>query len=302
MLLLSPTGSGKTLAAFLWCINRLMFDPVPAPTRRCRVLYVSPLKALAVDVERNLRAPIAGITNVAVRLGTPHVVPAVSVRTGDTPASERTRFKREPADILITTPESLYLLLTSSSRRPSARSTPSSSTRSTRGAHQARRPPRALARTPGAPLRPAAAAGRPLRDATPARGGGQVPRRGGRHRAGRGGARSCEAHETKHADDDGRVMPGSLLGDEHGPVSFRPVTIVDAGAKKAIDVRIEVPVEDMARIGEPIDIPSGATSQGTARTTIWSAIHPRLLQLVRSHRSTLLFVNSRRIAERLASA
>ena len=115
-LILAPTGSGKTLTAFLWCLDRLMFSPQPPKARRCRVLYVSPLKALAVDVERNLRAPLAGIAQVAERLGEPFVAPAIAIRTGDTPQSERARFQREPADILITTPESLYLLLTSNAR------------------------------------------------------------------------------------------------------------------------------------------------------------------------------------------
>src|SRR5512132_2345941 len=115
-LILAPTGSGKTLTAFLWCINRLMFDPPPPAARRCRVLYISPLKALAVDIERNLRAPLAGIANRAVARGDAFHQPTVAIRTGDTPAIERARFLREPADILITTPESLYLLLTSNSR------------------------------------------------------------------------------------------------------------------------------------------------------------------------------------------
>ena len=126
-LVLAPTGSGKTLAAFLHAIDRLMFGP-PAPSegkngadRRCRVLYISPLKALAVDVERNLRAPIAGITHLAAATGVDHRIPAVSVRTGDTPARERAAFVREAADILITTPESLYLLLTSNARDAVAR-------------------------------------------------------------------------------------------------------------------------------------------------------------------------------------
>ncbi len=102
-LLLAPTGSGKTLAAFLWCLNRLMFEPEPPPRERCRVLYVSPLKALAVDVERNLRAPIAGVANAAARLNVPFRVPSLLVRTGDTPGSARARFQRDPADIVITT-------------------------------------------------------------------------------------------------------------------------------------------------------------------------------------------------------
>src|SRR5262249_1253023 len=111
-LILSPTGSGKTLAAFLWCINRLMFDPPSHGDCRCRAIYISPLKALAVDVERNLQMPLAGITALAEQRGDAHVVPVIGVRTGDTPAAERARFQRSPADILITTPESLYLLLT----------------------------------------------------------------------------------------------------------------------------------------------------------------------------------------------
>ena len=115
-LILAPTGSGKTLTAFLWCINRLMFEPAPPRESRCRVLYLSPLKALAVDIERNLRAPLAGIANRAAARGDAHHVPTIAVRTGDTPSTERARFQREPADILITTPESLYLLLTSNAR------------------------------------------------------------------------------------------------------------------------------------------------------------------------------------------
>src|SRR5256885_2315795 len=115
-LILAPTGSGKTLTAFLWCLDRLMFAPAPEKRARCRVLYISPLKALAVDVERNLRAPLAGIAQIAAALGDAFVAPAISIRTGDTPQSERARFQRQPADILITTPESLYLLLTSNAR------------------------------------------------------------------------------------------------------------------------------------------------------------------------------------------
>src|SRR5690242_5673427 len=133
-LILAPTGSGKTLTAFLWAINRVMFagrdaagvPPKPrsgeggrtrrTPNGSCRILYISPLKALAVDVERNLRAPIAGIGHRAAAAGAAFHTPAIAVRTGDTPAQERARFQREPADILITTPESLYLLLTSNAR------------------------------------------------------------------------------------------------------------------------------------------------------------------------------------------
>ena len=104
-LIFAPTGSGKTLAAFLSCIDRVMFSPLPAKDARCRILYISPIKALAVDVERNLRTPIAGIARVAEALGEAFV-----------PPRERARFHREPADILITTPESLFLLLSSRAR------------------------------------------------------------------------------------------------------------------------------------------------------------------------------------------
>src|SRR5919199_5320316 len=114
-LVIAPTGSGKTLAGFLWAIDRLASDPVP-PSKKLRVLYVSPLKALAADIERNLRTPLHGIRAAASRAGT--TVPAIDVamRTGDTPADERRRMSKSPPDILITTPESLFLLLTSQAR------------------------------------------------------------------------------------------------------------------------------------------------------------------------------------------
>src|SRR5436853_5847318 len=113
-LILAPTGSGKTLAAFLWCLDQLATQPKPeSPKQRTRVLYVSPLKALAHDVDRNLRAPLVGINLAAQKLNLPPPKIDVAIRTGDTPASERRDIARTPPDILITTPESLYLLLTS---------------------------------------------------------------------------------------------------------------------------------------------------------------------------------------------
>ncbi|HVQ29831.1 MAG TPA: DEAD/DEAH box helicase, partial [Vicinamibacteria bacterium] len=114
-LVFAPTGSGKTLAAFLATLDRLMFEAAP-PRATCRVVYVSPLKALAVDVERNLREPLAGIARIATRRGDAHRALTVGIRTGDTPANERARMQRRPPDLLITTPESLFLLLTAQAR------------------------------------------------------------------------------------------------------------------------------------------------------------------------------------------
>ncbi|MDP9250589.1 MAG: DEAD/DEAH box helicase, partial [Chloroflexota bacterium] len=116
-LLHAPTGSGKTLAAFLWCLDRLFADGAPRTReRRLRVLYVSPLKALTYDVERNLRAPLAGIRRTAEQAGIDLPEVRVASRTGDTPAEARRQLVRDPPDILVTTPESLYLLLTSQAR------------------------------------------------------------------------------------------------------------------------------------------------------------------------------------------
>jgi ATP-dependent helicase Lhr and Lhr-like helicase len=115
-LILPPTGTGKTLAAFLWCINRIMLGTVPAKSARCRVIYISPIKALAVDVEGDLRAPLVGIAQAAQRRGAAFHQPTISFRSGDTPPKERAHFQRHPADILITTPKSLYLRLTSTAR------------------------------------------------------------------------------------------------------------------------------------------------------------------------------------------
>src|SRR5215475_8447734 len=116
-LVIAPTGSGKTLAAFLWAIDKLATEPTPADqAKRCRVLYISPLKALAVDIERNLRSPLAGVGQAMRRLGLPEPQIRVGVRTGDTAADERRQLVSKPPDILITTPESLFLLLTSRAR------------------------------------------------------------------------------------------------------------------------------------------------------------------------------------------
>jgi ATP-dependent Lhr-like helicase len=313
-LLLAPTGSGKTLAAFLWCIDRLMFEAVPDTGRRCRVLYVSPLKALAVDVERNLRAPLAGIANLAIERGQSHHRPSVAVRTGDTPARERARFLREPADILITTPESLYLLLTSSGRE-SLRAIDTvildeihALVPTKRGAHLALSIERLEALT-GRPLQRIglSATQRPLDEVARFLGGAHVAIEPAARTAPRPRSRPSKPPATAVDDTTLEVNDAAhVVSDEFAEAGdvppWRPVTIVDAGARKTLELRIEVPVEDMARLGQPVELPSGPAAQGPVRATIWTAIHPRLLDLVRSHRSTLIFVNSRRIAERLAGA
>jgi ATP-dependent Lhr-like helicase len=304
-LILAPTGSGKTLTAFLWCINRLMFEAPPDPKQRCRVIYISPLKALAVDIERNLRSPLAGIANRAAARGDAFHSPAIAVRTGDTPAVERARFMREPADILITTPESLYLLLTSNAR-DALRSVDTlivdeihALVPTKRGAHLALSLERLEAITgEERPLQRIglSATQRPLDEVARflggVRQGGKRPRSAAKAGAKRHGRASSE--ERLH---DEFVETGRSPGED-----YRPVTIVDTSEKKKLELTIEVPVEDMARLGQREEIPSGPASQGPARQSIWTAIHPRLLELIRAHRSTLIFVNSRRIAERLASA
>ena len=362
-LLLAPTGSGKTLAAFLACIDRLMFAPPPPRDRRCRLVYVSPLKALAVDVERNLRAPIIGVANLAAARGDAHALPTVAVRTGDTAARERARFQREPADILITTPESLYLLLTSNARE-ALRSVETvivdeihALVPTKRGAHLAlslerlehlagrrlqriglsatQRPLDEVARFLGGatvPLVPTeneqrtADAPRPFPDdgllqsapGIPERAIPEEPRSGDDSAHAPRAASPSPMHAgsgpgTTRLDAEaagGRIAVSETAGEElrrefAAPSlapRWRPVTIVDAGTRRTLELRIEVPVEDMARIGEPIEIPSGPAAQGQVRSSIWTAIHPRLVDLVREHRTTLIFVNSRRIAERLAAA
>ncbi len=304
-LILAPTGSGKTLTAFLWCLDRLMFAPLPHKARRCRVLYVSPLKALAVDVERNLRAPLAGIAAAAEARGDPYIRPAIAIRTGDTPQADRARFQREPADILITTPESLYLLLTSNARE-ALRSIDTvivdeihALVPTKRGAHLMLSLERLAARG-DRPLQRIglSATQRPLDEVARFLGGVQpnnAAGRQGRRPAGLKGPRHNRETEAETDIDQEFAM-------HRGVVRYRPVTIVDAGQRKPLELRIDVPVEDMARLTTSDDIPSGPASVGDTRQSIWSAIHPRLLDLIRAHRSTLVFVNSRRLAERLAGA
>jgi ATP-dependent Lhr-like helicase len=310
-LVLAPTGSGKTLAAFLACLDRLMFAPLPDPRLRCRVLYVSPLKALAVDVERNLRAPIAGISRVAAARGDTFVVPEIAIRTGDTPQRDRARFVRTPADIMITTPESLYLMLASRAREALASIDTvivdeiHSLMPTKRGAHLAISLERLehLARRPLQRIGLSATV-RPVEEVTQYLGGatGRAPDVPVAEAPDAPAPNAARAPNAPYAPD-----PSSSLRDEFadGVTNrvWRPVTVVDARRGKALKLSVEVPVEDMARIAQSTaDIPSGPASQVPSRGSIWAAIHPRLLELIRAHRSTLLFVNSRRLAERLAAA
>ncbi|HTK28290.1 MAG TPA: DEAD/DEAH box helicase [Vicinamibacterales bacterium] len=303
-LILAPTGSGKTLAAFLWCLDRLMFAPPPPKGARCRVLYISPLKALAIDVERNLRAPLAGIARTAEGLNLSYTVPAIAVRTGDTPAAERARFQRDPADIVITTPESLYLLLTSNARDALASIDTiivdeiHALVPTKRGAHLAISLERLAARCARPPQRIGlSATQRPLDEVARFLGGVEAGAGAASGRTAGGGRRGA----ADRADAAARDVNHEFASPRER-LRYRPVVVVDAGERKPLALRIEVPVEDMSRLTTADEIPSGPASVGDTRPSIWAAIHPRLLELIRSHQSTLIFVNSRRLAERLAGA
>ena len=268
----APTGSGKTLAAFLWCLDSLVRSPSPPPSREhpgsVRVLYVSPLKALSYDIQRNLRAPLAGIALAAGRRGDPVPTISVGLRTGDTSAEERRLLSRRPPDILITTPESLYLLLTS----------------------QAREGLRAVEHV--------------IIDEVHAVAGTKR----GAHLA-----LSLERLEALRAADVPRLQRIGLSATQRpletiarflgGGGPGREVRIVDAGTSKPLELSVVVPVADMGRLGEPLPLeeqPGGPAAGPEARVSIWPAIHPRILELIRAHRSTIVFCNSRRLAERLA--
>ena len=274
----APTGSGKTLAAFLWCLDRLVHEPSPTPTKAApgtvRTLYVSPLKALTYDVERNLRAPLAGIALAAQRLGEEPPRISIASRTGDTPADERRDLVRHPPDILVTTPESLYLLLTSQAREI------------LRGVEQVIIDEvHAVAGTKrGAHL--ALTLERLERLRATAAPDGETPRPL---------QRIGLSATQRPLETIARFLGGIGEG--------REVSIVDAGARKPLELQVIVPVEDMARLGEVLpqdEQPGGPVIGGEMRTSIWPAIHPRILELIREHKSTIVFTNSRRLAERLA--
>ena len=298
-LILAPTGTGKTLTAFLWCIDKLMLKtPADSVERGCRVIYLSPLKALATDVERNLNSPLVGIANLAKREGVAVRMPEVSVRTGDTPQRDRARFNRHPGDILITTPESLYLMLTSAAAEQ-LRTVETvivdeihALVPTKRGAHMALSLERLEALTGRRIQRIGlSATQRPLEEVARFLGGAEVREEGRAALASKDHSPKTPHGKREEKTDDVEVG-----------VVYRPVTIVNAGARKVLELRVEVPVEDMARLGEIQDQPSGPASQGPKRTSIWQSIHPRLLEIIRERTSTLIFVNARRVAERLAGA
>jgi ATP-dependent helicase Lhr and Lhr-like helicase len=246
-LISAPTGSGKTLAAFLWGLNRLVEEP---SEDRTRLVYVSPLKALSYDVEKNLRAPLRGI-GADVRVG---------VRTGDTPQKDRRDMTRHPPDILITTPESLYLMLTSRAREIFAGAEAvildeiHAVAQTKRGAHMALTLER---------LELAA--------------DGPVQRIG------------LSATQNP-LEEVGRFMVGPK----------RTCRVVDAGVRKPLDLKIHVPVESMVEPEQSdTELDPFAGAEAT-RKSIWPAIYPEILELVRAHTSTIVFVNNRRGAERLA--
>jgi ATP-dependent Lhr-like helicase len=258
-LVIAPTGSGKTLASFLWSIDRLISaSDRPPAKQRTRVLYVSPLKALGVDVERNLRSPLVGITQTARRLGLEPPDVTVGVRSGDTPSSDRQRLLRQPPDILITTPESLYLMLTSQARETLVNvdtvivDEVHAVASTKRGAHLAV----SLERLDDLLDKPVQRIGL--------------------------------SATVRPPEEVARFLGGRA-----------PVTIIAPPAQKTFDLRVVVPVDDMAELGAP---PVGAdATESPANGSIWPHVEERVVDLIEEHRSTIVFANSRRLAERLTA-
>ncbi|MDQ1605059.1 MAG: ATP-dependent helicase Lhr and Lhr-like helicase [Actinomycetota bacterium] len=260
-LVVAPTGSGKTLAAFLWSIDRLAGAEQPSdPQLRCRVLYVSPMKALAVDVERNLRGPLTGVRQASARLGLPEPAIEVAIRSGDTPADERRRFGRRPPDVLITTPESLFLILTSAARE-SLRGVETvivdevhAVAGTKRGAHLAL----SLERLDELLDSPAQRIGL--------------------------------SATVRPVEEVAR-----FLGGRH------EVTVVQPPSSKTVDLQVVVPVEDMSELGAPAGEVTGSAAGAQERSSIWPHVEERIVDLVQAHKSTIVFANSRRLAERLCA-
>ncbi|SIR80954.1 ATP-dependent helicase [Williamsia sterculiae] len=263
-LVVAPTGSGKTLSAFLWALDRLMVDKASGQDRAggTHVLYVSPLKALAVDVERNLRAPLTGLTRAAQQLDLPAPEITVGVRSGDTPAATRRQLLRDPPDILITTPESLFLMLTSAARETLTAvhtviiDEVHAVATTKRGTHLAV----SLERLDDLLDRPAQRIGLSATVRPPER--------------------------------VAEFLAGS-----------RPYRVVNPPAAKTFDLSVDVPVPDMANIPPP-PAPPGADEFDDAVPTagsLWPYVEAGIVDLVEKNRSTIVFANSRRLAERLTA-
>ncbi|MCV7678965.1 ATP-dependent helicase [Micrococcus luteus] len=266
-LVIAPTGSGKTLSSFLWALDSFVREPATEGTAATRVLYVSPLKALGVDVERNLRAPLVGITQTAAHQGRPVPRVRVGVRSGDTPAAERRRLQQDPPDILITTPESLYLMLTSQARaaltgvRTVIVDEVHAVAGTKRGAHLAVSLERLDA----------------LLDAPVQRIGLSAT--------------------VEPAAEVARFLGGT-----------QPVTVVRPASAKRWDLTVTVPVPDLTDLSSPAaahDLGPGSSTGGLGDEgavtggSIWPHVEERIVDLVAERRSTLVFANSRRLAERL---
>ncbi|WP_330264044.1 ATP-dependent helicase [Streptomyces griseorubiginosus] len=261
VLVVAPTGSGKTLAAFLAALDQLASTPPPAdPKKRCRVLYVSPLKALAVDVERNLRSPLTGIRQESVRLGLPEPEVKVGIRSGDTPAAERRALSTRPPDILITTPESLFLMLTSATRdaltgiETVILDEVHAVAGTKRGAHLAL----SLERLDELLPKPARRIGL--------------------------------SATVRPVDEIARYLS-----------PHRKVEIVQPKSGKEFDLSVVVPVEDLGELGGSPVADANDGSGNAERPSIWPHVEERIADLVQSHRSTIVFANSRRLAERLCN-
>jgi ATP-dependent Lhr-like helicase len=257
-LVVAPTGSGKTLAAFLSAIDRVATSPTPDdPKLRCRILYISPLKALAADIERNLRSPLVGISQSARRLGLAEPDVRVATRTGDTSAQDRRAFARHGADILITTPESLFLLLTSAAREALCGVQTviideiHAVAASKRGAHL---------------------------------------------------AVSLERLDMLLAEPAQRIGLSATVRPVSEVATFlaggRPVAIVEPTTTKRMNLSVVVPVEDLTELG---DGQPDEQSDPQRRSSIWPHVEERVLDLIDAHASTIVFANSRRLAERLTS-
>ncbi|MDO9354399.1 MAG: DEAD/DEAH box helicase [Solirubrobacteraceae bacterium] len=288
VLISAPTGAGKTLAAFLWALDRLAASPQGDTDRKVRVIYVSPLKALSYDVERNLRAPLAGIqqaTGAELEVG---------LRTGDTSQKERARMLRRAPDILITTPESLYLLLTSRAQELLTHVEAvivdeiHAVAGTKRGAHMALTMERLVARQGWSGLDPSVAQ---------LPGGAPLP--GGVERLKKlvdaGPQRVGLSATQRPLEEIGRF----LVGGE------RACQVIETGERKKLDLQIHVPVESMVEPEQTTDqldplAPHPAPGGESTRKSIWPAIYPEILDLVEQHRSTLVFVNNRRLSERVA--